>query len=120
MAARWKALEVAPALVEKARTLWDRIGARKPRASEALLPEQAPAELRLAALERRVAQLEGEAAASFEVVASIAQQHSQLAGQHADLVHFVDGLQARSRLMLWMSGALGLGLLAVLAILLSR
>ena len=41
MAARWKALEVAPALVEKARTLWDRIGARKPRASEALLPEQA-------------------------------------------------------------------------------
>jgi hypothetical protein len=112
--ARWKAVELAPSLVEKARRLWDGIASRRPRASEALPPEQAPAEIRIPALERRIAGLEEEAASSFEVVTSIAQQHSQLTEQNAELVQFVDALLARTRLLSWSCGGLAAAFLALL------
>lgn len=114
MAARWKALDLAPSLLEKAKKLWDGIASQRRRASDPLPAEQAPAELRIPLLERRISGLEDEAGSSFEVVSSIAQQHSQLAEQHAELVQVADLLLARTRLLAWSCAILAAALLALL------
>jgi hypothetical protein len=123
VADRWKALALAPALVEGAKKLWDRVASRDSRRMPAApSAEQAlPAELRIPALEQRTAGLEDEAASSFEVVSSIAQQHSQLAEQHAELVQVADLLLARTRLLSWSCAILAAALLALfLFVLLAR
>lgn len=113
--ARWKALDLAPALVEKAKGLWDKVSGRAPAAPPTSAQEGAPPEVRILILEHRVARLEEEAKASFEVVGSIAQQHSQLTEQHLEVVQAADRLEARSRLLAWICGALTLALAALLA-----
>lgn len=121
MGARWKALDLAPSLVEKAKGVWQSVANRGARPSAArTTPGDGPAEARIPALERRVAELEGEAAASFEVVGAIAQQHSQLAEQHSELVGLAEALLARTRVLAWAVGALAVLLPAAIAILLSR
>lgn len=115
MADHWKALALAPSLVEGAKKLWDRVASRDSRRMpSAPSAEPLPAELRIPALEQRIAGLEGEAASSFEVVSSIAQQHSQLAQQHAELVQVADLLLARTRLLSWSCAILAAALLSLL------
>lgn len=121
MAARGKALDLAPSLVEKARKLWDKVANRgAPTAPSPSAQDGAPPEIRILALERRVARLEEEAASSFEVVGSIAQQHSQLTEQHSELVQAADLLLARTRALLWACGVLALALLALLLVVLGN
>ncbi len=112
----WKgALSLAPSLVEKGKSLWQKVSSRRSSiGTPAPLPQEpVPAEIRIPALERRVAQLEEEAAASFEVVSSIAQQHSQLTEQHSALVEVAEILLQRTRALLWVCGVLALGVLAL-------
>jgi hypothetical protein len=121
MVTRWKSLELAPSLVEKAKKLWDKVAIRRaPAASAPSTQDDAPTEIRILALERRVARLEEEAASSFEVVGSIAQQHSQLAEQHSEVVEMADALLVRTRSLVWACGALGAAVLVLLIVVLSR
>lgn len=121
MAARWRALDVAPSLVDKAKELWAKVASRRAgTAVPAPLPEQAPVEIRLPAIERRLLHLEEEAASSFEVVAAIAQQHSQFAQQHSELVSVIDALSSRIRGLLWVAGALALASLVLFLLVLTR
>lgn len=102
-------------LLEKGRSLWERVSSRRSAIEPAAPPESIPAELKIPALERRLGHLEDEASASFEVVSSMAQQHSQLAEQHAEVVQVVERLLQRTRLLLWTSGVLAFALIALAA-----
>ena len=114
-----KVMSAAPALVEKGRQLWSAVAARSPRPPAAGSAEaRAEIEVRVQMLERRAAGLEEEAASSFDVVRSIAEQHSQLAEQNAQLVGAVDGLLARTRLLAWACAALATAAIALLILVL--
>jgi hypothetical protein len=120
---QWKsALSLAPALVEKCRQVWQKVSSRGAAISVPVAPaaEPLPAELRIPEVERRVRQLESEAAASFEVVSAIAQQHSQLAEQQAQLVVVVDALLQRTRALVWSCAVLALCIVALLVLALGR
>ena len=102
--------------------LWKGVASRQARVppSPAAEERRAEVEVRVQALERRVAQLGEEASASFEVVKSITQEHSKLAEHHAELVSAVDGLLARIRVLTWLCAILA-GLLAgVIALIVMR
>ena len=108
---RWKdVFGTAPSILEEAKKIWSKVASRKAPAPTT----QSPA----AAVEQKIEHLEEEAVASFDVVRSIAQQHSQLSEQHVQLVEAVDGVLARTRALQWICGALALALLATLAMLL--
>jgi hypothetical protein len=93
-----KALGVAPSIAERGKTLWDRVKSREAKAP--------------GALEARVAELNQELAASFELVQAMAEQHSEL-------VRAVDLLLARTRVLLRACMVLGAVLAAVLVLLLT-
>lgn len=117
----WKrALGLAPALVDNGRKLWARVASRpRPSSAPPAAAEAAAAgDVRIIALERRVADLEAEAAASFDVVRSMAEQHSQLTEQNAELVRTVDSMLSRMRALAWGSATIALAVLvlAVVAI----
>jgi len=83
-----KVIGMAPTIVENGKKLWDKVSSRtggdgsgETTRSAAQLPVPAAIaafELRLEALEKKSAQLREEAVASFDVVRSITDQHSQL------------------------------------------
>ena len=105
----------AAAIVEEAKKLWGRLSSRAPRAA---IP---PAiDITVETLERQVRQLEEEAAASYEVVHSIAQQHSQLTEQHLELAQALDQQLVINRRLIWACGALGVLALTALAIAIAR
>ncbi len=118
-----KAIGMAPTIVESGKKLWDKVSSRteSDRAGEttqsaAQLPVPAAIaafELRLEALEKRSAQLREEAVASFDVVRSITDQHSQV-------VHAVDVLLVRTRLLVRISLLLGVACVALFVLVLSR
>ena len=119
MAIPWsKLISMSPTIVEGGRVLWKAVAQRQARVPPAPAPEQrhTAVDERLDALEKKVAQLGEEAAASFEVVKSITQEHSRLAEHHDELVHAVDALLARTRLLVWLSTILACVLVAVLAL----
>lgn len=126
MAIPWsKLLGMSPSIVEGARMLWKGVASRQARAPTPAAPEpaderRAEVEVRVEALERKVAQLGEEASASFEVVKSIAQEHSKLAEHHAELVSAVDALLARTRVLIWLCAVLAGVLAAVLALVAMR
>jgi hypothetical protein len=117
-----KVSSAAPALLERARGLWSRVAGEAAPAAEAKPVPASDADLgaaldvRIGPLERRVKRLEEEARASFEVVHSMADQHSQL-------VKAVDRLIARTQLLrrvcLALGAAIGL-LVVVLLVMLGR
>ena len=112
-----KLLSMSPAIVDGARMLWGAVSQRQPRAPTANKPETgADIEMRVDTLERKVAQLGEDAAASFEVVKSMAHEHTKLAEHHAELVQAVDRLLVRTRVLVWLCALLALALLAVLAL----
>ena len=119
MAIPWsKLISMSPTIVEGGRVLWKAVAQRQARVPSAPAPElrHAAVEERLDALEKKLAQLGEEATASFEVVKSITQEHSRLAEHHDELVHAVDALLARTRLLVWLSAILACVLVAVLAL----
>lgn len=133
MAIRWlaafedipwaKVREMAPSLVEGAGKLWSRWTRKddpEPEVARPLAkPEQPVAEqlaelqIRVNALEKRVAQLKDETTASFEVVKSITEQHSQL-------VHAMDLLIARTRVLARVCVLLAAGLIVLLVLAIAR
>jgi hypothetical protein len=123
MAIPWaKLISMSPSIVEGARLLWKGVAGR-----QAQVPAPGPAderraqvEVRVDTLERKVTQLGEEAAASFEVVKSIAQEHSKLAEHHAELVSAVDGLLARIRVLTWLCAILAGVLAGVIALMAMR
>lgn len=118
-----KVIGMAPTIVENGKKLWDRVsskaggdGSGETTQSAADLPVPAAIvafELRLEALEKKSAQLREEAVASFDVVRSITDQHSQV-------VQAVDVLLVRTRLLVRVSILLGIACIALLALVLSK
>lgn len=118
-----KALETAPSLIARGKLLWDRIARRSSVPVDAAAPGMAPPEaaveplaaleVRYGALDKRIKGLEEEMTASFEVVQSLAQQHSALALG-------MDNLLARTRALLRICIALGVLILCLLVLVFSR
>ena len=118
-----RVLEVAPSIAEGARNLWQRVASKPGQGPDATPVAQAGAkpdaevlaalEVRVVPLERRTTKLEDEARSSFEVVKSMAEQHSQL-------VSAVDSLLVRTRVLLRISGLLALALIALFVLVLTR
>jgi len=116
-----KVTSAAPALVEKGKQLWAKVATRSARTPVVHAAEaHAEVEVRVQMLEQRAAGLEEEAVSSFDVVRSIAEQHSQLAEQNAQLVEAVDALLARTRLLAWACAALGAAAVVLLILVLVR
>lgn len=111
----WKnARSLAPALVESGKKLWDRVANRDSRIGTPA------AEVKSHSLEERITQLEEEAVSSFDVVRSIAQQHSQLTEQHSQLVQAADLLLVRTRVLLLACALLGLAFIAFFVVVVGR
>jgi len=118
-----KVIGMAPSIVENGRKLWDnvskrtgsdRTGETTQSAAELPVPAAIAAfELRLEALEKKSAQLREETVASFDVVRSITDQHSQL-------VQAVDVLLVRTRVLVRISILLGVACVALFVLVLSR
>jgi phage-related minor tail protein len=112
-----KVLGAAPAISDAARKLWQRVaGASEapslPAAAPALNPELLAAiDVRIGPLQQRMQALEQESRASFEVVRSMAEQHTQL-------VNAVDMLLSRTQWLLRLAVLLGAAVI-VLAVLLA-
>jgi len=110
---RWKdVFGTAPSIREEAKRIWSKVASRKAPSSK----PHGPA----AAVEQKLEHLEEEAVASFDVVRSIAQQHSQLSEQHLQLVRVVDELLARTRALLWACGVLGALVVGIVVFLAAR
>jgi hypothetical protein len=118
-----KVIGMAPTIVENGRKLWDKVANRNAEVAAASAPKDPPPtplpealaqiEFRLGILEKKSAQLREEAVASFDVVRSMADQHSQL-------VHAVDVLLVRTRVLVRVCVMLGVACVALLALILSR
>jgi len=118
-----KALGMAPTIAENGKKLWDKASNRTERdrsgettqgAADLPVPAAIAAfDLRLEALEKKSAELREEAVASFDVVRSITDQHSQV-------VHAVDVLLVRTRLLVRISILLGVACVALFVLVLSR
>lgn len=118
-----KVIGMAPTIVESGKKIWEKVASRNavdaPAATTRVgVPQSVPEtlsamEIRLDGLEKKVAQLREEAVASFDVVRSIADQHSQL-------VHAVDVLLVRTQVLVRISVLLGIVCAALLVLVLSR
>lgn len=118
-----KVIGMAPTIVENGKKLWgkvsnrtggDRSGETTQSAAELPVPAAIAAfELRLEALEKKSAQLREEAVASFDVVRSITDQHSQV-------VQAVDVLLVRTQVLVRISILLGVACVALFVFVLSR
>ena len=118
-----KVISMTPSIVESGAKLWDRISKRQvenstvPNPAVEPMPPTAEAlaaiEIRIGALEKKTVQLREEAVSSFDVVRSIVDQHSQV-------VHAVDVLLVRTRLLVRVSVLLGIVCVALLGLVLSR
>ncbi len=114
---------VASSITESGRKIWDKLAQREaeiptiqgaPKQPAPSSPEAIAAiEVRVAALEKRTAQLGDEAVASFDVVRSLADQHSELVGA-------VDVLLVRTRVLIGVCIVLGLAVVALLVLVLSK
>lgn len=90
-------IAAAPSVVQGANALWDRVAKKRPKGepadAPATAPAGAPADVRLAALEQVVTELQKEALASSQLIRSLAEQNVQL-------VREIEVLRMRSRVML--------------------
>lgn len=118
-----KVAELTPTIVESGRKLWDKVASRSRGGASGdttqSLGELAPPaaitaiDIRLAALERKSAELREEVVSSFDVVRSIVEQNAQV-------VHAVDVLLARTQLLVRATVLLGITCVALLTLVLSR
>jgi hypothetical protein len=118
-----KVIGMTPDIVESGKKIWDKVATRTANeksadTTQSLAELSAPAaiaalEIRVKAIERKSAELREEAVSSFEVVRSIVDQN-------ANVVHAVDVLLARTRLLVRVSILLGIACAALLVLQLSR
>jgi hypothetical protein len=118
-----KVIGMAPTIAESGRKLWDKVLTKGPGENLADTTQdlaQLPAsaaiaaiDIRLAALEKKTAELREEAVSSFEVVHAIVDQNAQV-------VHAVDVLLVRTQLLVRVSILLGIVCAALLTLVLSR
>ncbi|MEO8145008.1 MAG: hypothetical protein ABI654_12425 [Betaproteobacteria bacterium] len=118
-----KVLELAPSIVDGGKKVWARVASEKvpdttvpnPATQPALFNAETVAalEVKVSLLQRRISQLSEEAVASFDVVRSIA-------GQHSELVRVVDILLARTRTLIWICAALGVAVAVLLLVAIYR
>lgn len=114
-----RVIAAAPAVAQRAQALWQRVsgGAGKTLAVESpptLNPELLAAiDVRIGPLQQRLGALDEESRASFEVVRSMAEQHTQM-------VQAVDLLLARTRLLLRVCLGLAATILALAALVLAK
>ena len=91
-------IAAAPSVVQGANALWDRVAKKRPKGEATNAPSpaanaDAPVEVRLAALEQALVELQKEALASSQLIRSLAEQNVQL-------VREVEVLRLRSRVMM--------------------
>lgn len=118
-----KVIGMTPSIVENGRKLWDRVasgeaGDKAGDTTQSLAQLPPPAaisaiEIRLEVLEKRSAELREEVVSSFDVVRSIVDQN-------AHVVHAVDILLARTRLLLRACVLLGIACAALAVLVLVR
>ena len=115
--------EKAAAILDEAKKLWGKLSTRPravPPARASTTEALSAIDIKVEMLERQVRQLEEEANASYEVVNTIAQQHSRLSEQHMELVQALDEQLGASRRLTRICVALGVLVLAALAIAIAR
>jgi hypothetical protein len=104
-------LAAAPGVVQGANALWDRVAKKRPKGDAAPAPNPAaagaPADVRIAALELSVVELQKEALASSQLIRSLAEQNVQLVSE-------IEVLRMRSRVLLAAGVVLSVGLAASL------
>lgn len=104
-------IAAAPGVVQGANALWDRVAKKRPKGETEPPPASAPAgatvDVRLAALEQVVTELQKEALASSQLIRSLAEQNVQL-------VREIEVLRLRSRVLLGAAVVLSVGLAASL------
>jgi hypothetical protein len=109
-------IAAAPSVVQGANALWDRVAKKRPKgeteAPAAAAPVGSTVEVRLAALEQVVTELQKEALASSQLIRSLAEQNVQL-------VREIEVLRLRSRVLLAAAVVLSVGLAASLYFVLS-
>ncbi len=121
---RWtKVLSVAPSIVDGAKKLWSSVTRKDALVQKPLIPldEKAyspdpaisPIEAQVHALELRAAQLGEEMVLSSGIIDKLAEQQSQL-------VQAVEVLRVRTRALLWLCGVLGLAVIVLIYLALSR
>lgn len=123
-----KVLSVAPSIVERGKNIWTKFASEDAQAADSQLSTLRPPadqaassasealaalDARVNALERRTAGLKEESASSFEVVKSIASQHSEL-------VHAVGVLLVRTRVLVRVCVLLALLSIALFFLILNR
>lgn len=104
-------IAAAPSVVQGANALWDRVAKKRPKGETEAPPAAAPAgstvDVRLAALEQVVTELQKEALASSQLIRSLAEQNVQL-------VREIEVLRLRSRVLLAAAVVFSVGLVASL------
>lgn len=118
-----KVIGAAPTIVESGRKLWDKVSSKGAGedlgdTTQNLAQLPAPAaiaaiEIRLAALEKKSAELREETVSSYDVVRSIVDQNLQV-------VHAVDILLVRTQLLVRVTILLGIVSAALLVLVLTR
>jgi hypothetical protein len=104
-------IAAAPSVVQGANALWDRVAKKRPKgeteAPAAAAPAGSTVDVRLAALEQVVTELQKEALASSQLIRSLAEQNVQL-------VREIEVLRLRSRVLLAAAVVFSVGLAASL------
>jgi hypothetical protein len=104
-------IAAAPSVVQGANALWDRVAKKRPKgeteAPAAAAPAGSTMDVRLAALEQVVTELQKEALASSQLIRSLAEQNVQLVSE-------IEVLRLRSRVLLAAAVLFSVGLAASL------
>ena len=104
-------IAAAPSVVQGANALWDRVAKKRPKGETDTPVAAAPAgstmDVRLAALEQVVTELQKEALASSQLIRSLAEQNVQLVSE-------IEVLRLRSRVLLAAAVMFSVGLAASL------
>lgn len=104
-------IAAAPSVVQGANALWDRVAKKRPKgetdAPVAAAPAGSTMDVRLAALEQVVTELQKEALASSQLIRSLAEQNVQLVSE-------IEVLRLRSRVLLAAAVLFSVGLAASL------
>jgi hypothetical protein len=108
-------IAAAPSVVQGANTLWERVAKKRKKGEDAsaAAPAGASDDVRIAALEQAVTELQKEALASSQLIRTLAEQNAQLVGA-------VGALRLRVRVLTVAGAGLLVFVVIALATLLSR
>lgn len=108
-------IAAAPSVVQGANSLWERVAKKRKKDGEPVTgaPPGASEDVRLAALEQAVTELQKEALASSQLIRTLAEQNAQLVGE-------IGALRLRVRVLTIAGGGLLVFVVIALATLMSR